>query len=162
MQRNDAFVNEDGIKIYYNNLILKLNYGYAYITLNKNNGKEVENEKLSKPTKEKWQELVREIKLPVIEFKEDYMIISWNAVEEWKEEYVSSIFTGYLKVKLRNLKYPIQIEVGRHEMKEYFLKVIPERRADGADSFCKIYVKRRIIPLAVILGIGYIMYLFKL
>ena len=82
MQNNEVFINEDGIKIYYKNLILKLNFYEAHINFERSNNREPDREKLSRCGKEEWQELAREIGLSVIEFNEEYMIIFWDAVEQ--------------------------------------------------------------------------------
>lgn len=165
MQNNDVFVNEEGIKIYYNNSILKLNFYEAHINFERSNNREPDREKLSRGGKEEWQELVREIGLPVIEFNEEYMIISWDAVEQWETNSRSDALTERLKyfnkVKLKYLTKPIEIEVTGHEMKEYFLKIIPEKREKGIDSLPKIFIKKRVVPVIAIVVIILIVFLLK-
>ena len=165
MLKNKVFVNEDGIKIYYNNSILKLNYYEAYINFEKSNNREPDRGKLSRCGKEEWEELATKINLPVIEFSEEYLIISWDAVEEWETNSKSDPLTDYLKyysnVKFKNLTKPIEIEVTGHEVKEIFLKIIPEKMKEHSDSFSKIIIKKRVIPVIAIVLITLIIFFLK-
>ena len=68
----------DGLKIRYDSIGLKDNYNSHF-----NNSKE--------PSKEEIIELFKELKVPVKEFSEKYIIISWEDVTTWKFDHVAKV-----------------------------------------------------------------------
>ena len=158
-EKNLIIVNDEGLKVRYDNPLLKLNYREAYLKISIEKGIPSDDEKLSRAGKEEWMEIYKEIGLPIIEFDEDFMIISWDAVEEWKTHSEMSRYSNYRifknSTKIRGLDSPLEIEVTDKELENYFNKIVPEKRTNKVDVTPFLKAKRIWLWICIIFIILY-------
>ena len=149
-------VNDDGIKVRYDNLYLLSNYFTIHVNELKQKGVDTSKEKFYGAGKQEWIELCKKIGLPVVEFNDDFMIISWDAVDEWKTIRESIPYVHYINVtKIKGLEKSLKIEVTDNELSNYFNKIIPEKRTNKIDLTPFLKAKNILVVVCLILLIWY-------
>lgn len=156
---NETQVDDNGIRIKYNNNQLKNNY---YLYYEKKHGEQAAKElNLGQLSKKEWMEYNKEMAIGLTDFTEDNMLIPWESVISWKRKARSRREQDYINVNVQNMELPIKVYMATMiigKKASFFKKMALDKKEKGIDE---VILRYTIIALIFLLGIFYFMNLLK-